>query len=181
MTTDTRIARPLAAEAHLGLVVLLAAQVAAQVTRDETLLEDLVQAGCIGLLEALRRYDPAQGAFSTYAATWIKRHLWRTLQCEQQRPLAPPPAVPTADPLTTPLLDQRDLDTMQQGLPLLSLKERRVLELRFGLGDEPRHTLAETGLRLGISAGRARQIEQQALEWLRHTLEREPDGRCGGM
>jgi RNA polymerase sigma factor (sigma-70 family) len=171
MTTDTRITRPLAAEAHLGLVVLLAAQVA----RDETLLEDLVQAGCVGLLEALRRFDPTYGVcFSTYAVPWIRGQLRRVLQREQQRPPAPPlPPTRAADPLT-PLLEQRELAAMQQGLPLLSLKERRVLELRFGLGDEPRHTLAETGLRLGISTGRARIIEQQALQRLRQTMD--PDG-----
>lgn len=165
--------RPLTVEAHLGLVVLLASQVAAQVDRDDARLEDLVQAGCVGLLEALRRFEPTYGVcFSTYAAHWIRRQLRRALQ-RDQRPAPPPlPPAPEGDPLT-PLLEQPDLAAMQQGLLRLSLKERRVLELRFGLGDEPCHTLAETGLRLGISAGRARVIEQQALHRLRQTMAPE--------
>lgn len=57
--------------------------------------------------------------------------------------------------------------TLQQVLPTLSLKARRVLELRFGLGNEPCHTLAEVGARLGVSAARARQLEQQALQTVR--------------
>lgn len=164
-------ARPLTVEAHLGLVILLATQVAAQVACDESLLEDLVQAGCVGLLEALRRYDPAQGAFSTYAVPWIRGQLRRVLHREQ-RSLTPLPraSVPAADPTTAQLLARRELRDLQQHLPTLSLKERRVLELRFGLGEEPGHTLAETGTRLGINAARARQIEQQALHRLRERL-----------
>ena len=34
--------------------------------------EDLFQAGRIGLLIALRKYDPSKAAFSTYAAHWIR-------------------------------------------------------------------------------------------------------------
>ncbi len=41
---------------------------------------DLVQEGNIGLMEALKRYDPAQGVrFSTYAAWWIKAYMLKYL------------------------------------------------------------------------------------------------------
>ena len=44
--------------------------------------------------------------------------------------------------------------------------ERRVIALRFGfVGDQPR-TLRDTGSQLGITAERARQLEDQALERL---------------
>jgi RNA polymerase sigma factor (sigma-70 family) len=156
--------RPLTVEAHLGLVVLLAVQMAGR----EPLLDDLVQAGCEGLLEALRRFDPARGtSFSTYAAPWIKQQIRRALWQEQ------PPPLPAEPPIS--LQDAQERQALQQALlqvvPTLSLKERRVLELRFGLGEEPCHTLAETGQRLGVTTSRARQIEQQALRQLRAVLE----------
>ena len=39
-------------------------------------VEDLIQAGCIGLGEAIERYDVRRGArFSTVAWTWIRRRI----------------------------------------------------------------------------------------------------------
>lgn len=36
-------------------------------------LPDLVQAGCLGMIEAVERYDPAKGVrFSTYARSWVR-------------------------------------------------------------------------------------------------------------
>jgi RNA polymerase primary sigma factor len=53
-------------------------------------------------------------------------------------------------------------------LATLLPRERRVLELRFGLDDGHPRTLEETGRTLGITRERARQIEITALNRLRH-------------
>ena len=50
----------------------------------------------------------------------------------------------------------------------LTVRERRALELRFGLGDGRRRTLEEVGADLGVTRERARQIEAEALRKLRH-------------
>jgi RNA polymerase primary sigma factor len=50
----------------------------------------------------------------------------------------------------------------------LTPREKDVLALRYGLGEEEPHTLEETGRRLHITRERARQIESKALEKLRH-------------
>lgn len=43
-------------------------------------LEDLVQEGALGLLEAIRRFEPRRGVrLSTYAAWWIRAFQWRFL------------------------------------------------------------------------------------------------------
>lgn len=60
-------------------------------------------------------------------------------------------------------------DELRQALAVLSPKERAVIVLRFGLVDDEPHTLRETGLKLGMTRERARQLEHQALEKLRHT------------
>jgi RNA polymerase primary sigma factor len=57
---------------------------------------------------------------------------------------------------------------VQEILETLSHRERKVLELRFGLrGEEPR-TLEEVGQRFGVTRERIRQIEVKALRKLRH-------------
>jgi RNA polymerase primary sigma factor len=50
----------------------------------------------------------------------------------------------------------------------LTLRERQVIELRFGLADGHDHTLQEIGGKLKVSRERARQIEERAIRKLRH-------------
>jgi RNA polymerase primary sigma factor len=56
---------------------------------------------------------------------------------------------------------------LEAALAKLDVRERVVLQLRFGLGDPDERTLAEIGECLGVSRERIRQIEQAALEKLR--------------
>jgi RNA polymerase primary sigma factor len=53
-------------------------------------------------------------------------------------------------------------------LDSLTPRERRVLQLRFGLIDAREQTLEEVGKRFGVSRERIRQIEARALRKLRH-------------
>jgi RNA polymerase primary sigma factor len=53
-------------------------------------------------------------------------------------------------------------------LASLSNRERRVIEMRFGLGGGRRHTLDEVGKKFGVTRERVRQIENKALGKLRH-------------
>jgi len=59
-------------------------------------------------------------------------------------------------------------------LTYLTAQERQVLELRFGLGGEQRHTLAEIGRMLDVSRERVRQVELKALRKLRNLTRRVP-------
>jgi len=53
-------------------------------------------------------------------------------------------------------------------LGTLSDRERRVVEMRFGLDDGRRYTLDEVGQQFGVTRERVRQIENKALRKLRH-------------
>ena len=79
--------------------------------------------------------------------------------------------------------EEEPLDRVERGihqeqlgrwLSHLSDQERQVLQLRFGLEGEERHTLAEIGRRLDVSRERVRQVELKALRKLRNLTRRTP-------
>jgi RNA polymerase primary sigma factor len=59
-------------------------------------------------------------------------------------------------------------EKLSKTLESLTPRERRIIELRFGLDNEYSRTLAEVGTELGLSKERIRQIEKEALAKLRH-------------
>lgn len=84
------------------------------------------------------------------------------------------------DPLGSLLSDIRTVNPEDQATDLalkeevrklldeLTPRERRILELRFGLDDGVAHSLEEIGKRFGVTRERVRQIEAQAIRKLRH-------------
>lgn len=68
--------------------------------------------------------------------------------------------------------EETDAKLLKEGLSRtlesLTPRERRIIELRFGLGDERGRTLKEVGAELGLTKERVRQIEKEALAKLRH-------------
>jgi RNA polymerase primary sigma factor len=57
---------------------------------------------------------------------------------------------------------------LSQALDSLSPRERRVIEMRYGLEDGNSQTLTEVGAELGLTRERIRQIQKEALAKLRH-------------
>jgi RNA polymerase sigma factor (sigma-70 family) len=59
-------------------------------------------------------------------------------------------------------------EQLKKAMESLSARERRVIETRFGLGNERSKTLEDVGLEFGLTKERIRQIEKEALAKLRH-------------
>jgi RNA polymerase primary sigma factor len=68
------------------------------------------------------------------------------------------------------LLSQDLTTQVERALATLSPKEKEILRLRFGIGEEGEHTLEEVGKRFAVTRERIRQIEAKALRKLRHPL-----------
>jgi RNA polymerase primary sigma factor len=62
-------------------------------------------------------------------------------------------------------------ETLRRALGMLSYRERRVLELRYGLGGEAPRTLDEVGRAFNVTRERVRQIEHQSLRKLQALAE----------
>ena len=58
-------------------------------------------------------------------------------------------------------------EEVQELLSTLSDRERQVVKLRYGLGENKTHTLEEIGEQIGVTRERVRQIEARAMEKMR--------------
>ena len=64
-------------------------------------------------------------------------------------------------------------EALREALENLGYRERRVLELRYGLGGEHPRTLDEVGRTFNVTRERIRQIENQSLKKLQKLYEAE--------
>jgi RNA polymerase sigma factor (sigma-70 family) len=147
--------------------------------------EEALQAGRIGLWRALLGYDPRRGtAFSTYAWVAIRRHIWCTAtQAAGDKSCLLMPHPPRQAPGGSAELAE-DLDESVERVlihealfALLSQLPdhlRQVIMARYGLAGHPPRSLRQLGAQLGLSHERIRQLEQEALAWLRHPAHSLP-------
>jgi RNA polymerase primary sigma factor len=72
------------------------------------------------------------------------------------------------------LLREKDLHNKVDGLlDELDAREKKIISQRFGFGGGERKTLQHIGDKLGVSRERIRQLENAALEKLRHALNQK--------
>lgn len=75
------------------------------------------------------------------------------------------------DPIYSPeriVINQTLQDHIQDLLGALTPREKRVIELRYGMNGGKEHSLTETGKKLGLSHEAVRQVEFRALRKLDH-------------
>src|ERR1043165_1219541 len=178
---------------HIGLVQSQARTF--KLYSGSTTYEDLVQAGCIGLMEAAKRYDPERGAFSTYAVPWIRKYM--TLELQENRRLIRVPRNASnkakvegqqyrdyADELTDDMLSV-DCSEMEQELEdkqlyektqqvintCLDTRARQIIHLRFRKG----YGIVKTAQIMSISRNLVKQIENESLAVLKEELKKVTD------
>ena len=71
-------------------------------------------------------------------------------------------------PAETVIINADLKDQTANVLRTLSLREEKVIKMRFGLEDGSEHTLEEVGQCFAVTRERIRQIEAKALRKLRH-------------
>ena len=168
-------------EANQGLVISIAKGYA----NGHVPIEDLIQEGNLGLIVAAERFDTERGCrFSTYAMWWIRGFVSRvtrdkTMNGRKLQSLDLPvdedgdniladliPDENTVSPCE--LAEKNELKKLvTEMVSCLKPRERRVIELHFGLNGTHEHSLKEIGEILGVSKERVRQIEVKALGRLR--------------
>ena len=136
--------------------------------------DDLQQEGRIALWRAIEGYDPQRGtAFSTYASVAIARRVWRATRQERcNRRL-----VRQADPPDAYLaLEERIWqglvgEELAEGLGHLSERQRNVLELVYGVGEEaPLREDGRDGCTLKEAGERLPERKQEFVSFQSHEM-----------
>lgn len=134
--------------------------------------EEALQAGRIGLWHAIQGYDPRRGtAFSTYAWVAICHQVQRRARELKRDTDVWTQEVPASWVVPDPGGElERELtqDALRALVNQLPERLRRVIVGRYGLGEEPPCMLKELGKELDLTGERVRQLQQEALAWLRH-------------
>ncbi len=72
-------------------------------------------------------------------------------------------------------------EKLEEALSMLTPRERKVIELRYGLDGKKPRTLEETGRELGLTRERVRQLEISAIEKLKNPIRIHKLGRFRDM
>ena len=153
-------------------------------------IEDMISIGTIGLIKAVNTFEPTKNIkLATYSSRCIENEILMYLRKSSNRRQD----ASIDEPLNTDndgnellLMDVLTSDQPQVGEELersaeraalrlaverLAPRERRIMELRFGLNREKEHTQKEVADTLGISQSYISRLEKRIIKRLRRELE----------
>ena len=160
------------------------------ITHNLRLVVYMISIGTIGLIKAVNTFEPTKNIkLATYASRCIENEILMYLRKSSNRRQD----ASIDEPLNTDtdgnellLMDVLTSDDPQVGEELersaeraalrgavgrLSPRERRIMELRFGLNHETEHTQKEVADTLGISQSYISRLEKRIIRRLRRELE----------
>lgn len=174
-------------ERNLRLVVYIARKF----DNTRIAIEDLISIGTIGLIKAVQSFDPAKRIkLATYASKCIENeilmYLRRTSRTRSEVSFDQPlnvdwdgnelliQDVHGTDPdlVYRDIEDESDRMVLRAALTKLSLRERRIVELRYGLADGVERTQKQVADCLGISQSYISRLEKRIIRRLRKEVER---------
>lgn len=186
MTAGDKTARAKLIEHNLRLV----AHIIKKYYGNSAEQDDLISIGTIGLIKAVSTFDYEKGArFATYASRCIENEIlmyFRNKKKYAQDISFTEPIDSDKDGNTLSLIDimadersvAEDIEDKLRDERLykvigdtLSLREKEIIYLRYGLDGRRSYTQREVAKHLGISRSYVSRIEKKALETLREHME----------
>lgn len=186
MTAGDKTARAKLIEHNLRLV----AHIIKKYYGNSAEQDDLISIGTIGLIKAVSTFDYEKGArFATYASRCIENEIlmyFRNKKKYAQDVSFTEPIDSDKDGNTLSLIDimadersvAEDIEDKLRDERLykvigdtLSLREKEIIYLRYGLDGRRSYTQKEVAKHLGISRSYVSRIEKKALETLREHME----------
>ena len=154
-------------------------------------IEDLISIGTIGLIKAVNSFNPDKNIkLATYASRCIENEILMVLRKTNRLKLE----VSFDEPLNTdwdgnelllsdilgtdPDLVSRDLDNsiekemLYNAIQTLNPREKNIVNLRYGLGNEREHTQKEVADMMGISQSYISRLEKRIIEKLKNEMRK---------
>lgn len=154
-------------------------------------IEDLVSIGAIGLIKAVNTFDPGKKIkLATYASRCIENeilmHLRRNSKTRSEVSFDEPLNIDLDgnelllsdvmgtdnDIIYKSLEEDIDKKLLVQAMNKLSSRERKIMDLRFGLKDNLEKTQKEVADLLGISQSYISRLEKRIIKRLRKEIQR---------
>ena len=153
--------------------------------------EDLISIGTIGLIKAVNTFDPEKKIkLATYASRCIENeilmYLRRSCKLKLEVSLDEPLNVDwdgnelllsdilgtDGEEVSRDLEDEVDRRLLWAALGRLNPRERRIVELRFGLGEQPPRTQKQVADAMGISQSYISRLEKRIMDHLKREILR---------